>query len=343
MSIYFKKRLIVNLNFEKRKIQVKIPPFKPVKYIKTIARLVYKIPNNLQINLFYNYSDIASYNNEIIGYFFKKNPISIKVISKNKILNEDNKDLHCFYRDSNSIKFFCRDCNMFICDDCKINNLHSSHNLIQINIDNLINCVRLYAFTLQSEIFSYKKLMIEKYGNDISEQSSFQNLMNENNEIDNLLTEIHKKFIVIEDEMNIYQFENYFTLLFKKDGLINKEKNKINSILKSKYKEKEKQKQIEEKEEIKKEEEKEEIKKEEVKEEIKKEEEKEEIKKEEEKEEIKKEEIKEENNTIIDSNLKDENKEEKKVEENNENGKEINKNDNEGQQLETVNLKFDQE
>ena len=254
MSIYFKKRLIVNLNFEKRKIQVKIPPFKPVKYIKTIARLVYKIPNNLQINLFYNYSDIASYNNEIIGYFFKKNPISIKVISKNKILNEDNKDLHCFYRDSNSIKFFCRDCNMFICDDCKINNLHSSHNLIQINIDNLINCVRLYAFTLQSEIFSYKKLMIEKYGNDISEQSSFQNLMNENNEIDNLLTEIHKKFIVTEDEMNIYQFGNYFTLLFKKDGIINNEKNKINSLFKSKYKKKEKQEKIEKKEENKKEE-----------------------------------------------------------------------------------------
>ena len=205
---------------------------------------------------------------------------------------------------------------MFICEDCKINNLHSSHQLLQINIENLINCVRLYAFTLQSEIFSYQKKMIEKYGNEISEENYFNNLMNENKEIDNLLTEIHKKFIEAEEEIYIYQFENYFTLLFKKDGLINKEKNKINSILKSKYKEKEKQKQIEEKEEI---------------------------KKEEEKEEIKKEEIKEENNTIIDSNLKDENKEEKKVEENNENGKEINKNDNEGQQLETVNLKFDQE
>ena len=343
MSIFFKKKLIVNLNFENKKIEVKIPQFKPVKYIKTIARIVYKIPNNLKINLLYNDSDLVYYNDEIIGYFFRKNPVSIKVICKNNILNEENKDLHCFYRDPNSIKFYCRDCNMFICEDCKINNLHSSHQLLQINIENLINCVRLYAFTLQSEIFSYQKKMIEKYGNEISEENYFNNLMNENKEIDNLLTEIHKKFIEAEEEIYIYQFENYFTLLFKKDGLINKEKNKINSILKSKYKEKEKQKQIEEKEEIKKEEEKEEIKKEEVKEEIKKEEEKEEIKKEEEKEEIKKEEIKEENNTIIDSNLKDENKEEKKVEENNENGKEINKNDNEGEQLETVNLKFDQE
>ena len=249
MSIFFKKKLVVNLNFENKKIQVKIPPFKPVKYIKTIARLVYKIPNNLKINLLYNDSDLVYYNDEIIGYFFRKNPVSIKVISKNSILNEENKDLHCFYQDPNLIKYYCRDCNMFICEDCKLNNLHSSHKLIQINKDNLINCVRLYGFTLQSEIFSYKKSIIEKYGNEINEKISFKNLMDENNEIDKMLNEIHKKFIVVENEMYIYQFENYFTLLFNKDCLINKEKNKINSILKSKYKEIEKIKQLEKKEE----------------------------------------------------------------------------------------------
>ena len=100
----------------------------------------------------------------------KKSQVSIKVTINHKqngnnlkndmitFLNYQKINLKCQICKFNYIENYCRTCKQFICNQCRLNNLHESHKSIQVNIDNLIDSVRLYAITLQSEILSNHKV-----------------------------------------------------------------------------------------------------------------------------------------------------------------------------------------
>ena len=170
MSIYLKKKLIVNLEYQGRKITVEIPPYRQIKYLKEIAKNSFYILNS-KISLLYQHRDIIEHEESLIGdYFKKKSQVSIKVTINHKqngnnlkndmitFLNYQKINLKCQICKFNYIENYCRTCKQFICNQCRLNNLHESHKSIQVNIDNLIDSVRLYAITLQSEILSNHKV-----------------------------------------------------------------------------------------------------------------------------------------------------------------------------------------
>ena len=218
----------------------------------------------------------------VIGdYFYKKNEINLKVISKNPIINEEekgnfqnknetkqlNKDYYCSCK-KELISYFCRNCKENICDNCRINSIHLNHNLSQIDINNLNESVKLYAITLQSEIsknikecksflknkekenekedknensiISKHDLIKEKYdkvlemynehynnlniidneNNESSLKNYIKNSKITNEEIDNILNEIHIKFIKKKKSMSIEEFNEYIKLLNEKDEIL---------------------------------------------------------------------------------------------------------------------------
>ena len=71
MSIYLKKKLIVNLEYQGRKIIVEIPPYKQIKYIKEIAKNSFYILNS-KITLLYQHRDITEHEESLIGIILKK-------------------------------------------------------------------------------------------------------------------------------------------------------------------------------------------------------------------------------------------------------------------------------
>jgi len=267
--------------YEGNEISSDIPSYKTIKYLKEIAKKLF-LPIYSEVKLIYDNKDISSFEQMVIGdYFYKKNEINLKVISKNPIINEEekgnfqnknetkqlNKDYYCSCK-KELISYFCRNCKENICDNCRINSIHLNHNLSQIDINNLNESVKLYAITLQSEIsknikecksflknkekenekedknensiISKHDLIKEKYdkvlemynehynnlniidneNNESSLKNYIKNSKITNEEIDNILNEIHIKFIKKKKSMSIEEFNEYIKLLNEKDEIL---------------------------------------------------------------------------------------------------------------------------
>ena len=176
------KKIKLNLEYEGRIITSEIPPYKPISYIKDLAKNIFYIKNK-EIELIYVNKDITQYENYIIGDFFKrKNPITIKVqiqlintnkstieIIKNKKYKLDKSNFFCSCgRDF--IENYCRNCKDFICNLCRINQTHIKHKISQIDIENLVESVKLYAITLQNDILLNIKKS-EEYNEKINNEN----------------------------------------------------------------------------------------------------------------------------------------------------------------------------
>ena len=207
-----------------------------------------------EIKLFFGNQDISEYEEYIIGDFFKrKKLINIKVeelnpkefnnitnINKNQI-NKTSLICKCF-RDE--ISNFCRNCKEFICNSCRVNSIHLNHKITQVDIDNLVESVKLYAITLESEIpinlhkteENYYKF--EKYNKQNDIQSRHEII---NEKIDNALSIYNNYMEHLKDEnddieniINEYNSETYNISLDIEDiiGEINekyiKQKKKMN-------------------------------------------------------------------------------------------------------------------
>ncbi len=174
------KKIKVNLEYEGRIISSQVPPYKTLNYIKELAKNVFYLTNS-EIQMIYSHKDITQFDNYIIGDFFKrKNPISIKIntlIINSKSTNDIRKkrkyklDKANFLCTCNRdlIANYCRNCKMFICNSCRINQIHIKHKVTQVDTDNLVESVKLYALTLQNDIsLNIKKTQdnIEKLENN---------------------------------------------------------------------------------------------------------------------------------------------------------------------------------
>ena len=174
------KKIKVNLEYEGRIISSQVPPYKTLNYIKELAKNVFYLTNS-EIQMIYSHKDITQFDNYIIGDFFKrKNPISIKIntlIINSKSTNDIRKkrkyklDKANFLCSCNRdlIANYCRNCKMFICNSCRINQIHIKHKVTQVDTDNLVESVKLYALTLQNDIsLNIKKTQdnIEKLENN---------------------------------------------------------------------------------------------------------------------------------------------------------------------------------
>ena len=174
------KKIKVNLEYEGRIISSQVPPYKTLNYLKELAKNVFYLTNS-EIQMIYSHKDITQFDNYIIGDFFKrKNPISIKIntlIINSKSTNDIRKkrkyklDKANFLCSCNRdlIANYCRNCKMFICNSCRINQIHIKHKVTQVDTDNLVESVKLFALTLQNDIsLNIKKTQdnIEKLENN---------------------------------------------------------------------------------------------------------------------------------------------------------------------------------
>ena len=251
-SYYSLKNIKINIEYEGKIKSTEIPPYKPISYIKEIAMELF---NSIQseIKLFFGNQDISEYEEYIIGDFFKrKKVINIKIEELNPKINNltNNKkskinktSLICkCFRDE--ISNFCRNCKEFICNSCRVNSIHLNHKITQVDIDNLVESVKLYAITLESEIpinlhkteENYYKF--EKYNKQNDIQSRHEII---NEKIDNALSIYNNYMEHLKDEnddieniINEYNSETYNISLDIEDiiGEINekyiKQKKKMN-------------------------------------------------------------------------------------------------------------------
>ena len=202
------KKLKINLEYEDRVIASEIPPYKTLKYIKTLAKKLFYI-KNADIQLIYMNKDITGYENYLIGDFFKrKNQISIKIISLNinskstnnikmkrlYILDKSNFKCIC---NRDLIANYCRNCKEFICNSCRINQVHINHKIIQVDTDNLVESVKLYALTLQNDI----SVNIKTTEDNNEKYNVSENNNNDNNDIGNRHELIKEKF---DNILNVY-------------------------------------------------------------------------------------------------------------------------------------------
>ena len=201
------KKLKINLEYEDRIIATEVPPYKTLKYIKNLAEKLFYI-KNAEIQMIYLHKDITQYENYLIGDFFKrKNQISIKIISviiNSKSTNNikmkrlyilDKTNFKCICN-RDLIANYCRNCKEFICNSCRINQIHINHKITQVDTDNLVESVKLYALTLQNDI----SVNIKKTQDNNEKYNETEN-NNDNNNIENRHELIKEKF---DNILNVY-------------------------------------------------------------------------------------------------------------------------------------------
>ena len=83
-AFYNLQKIKINIEYEGKIKSSEVPPYKPINFIKEVARDLFK--NNISplIKLKYNNKDLTQFEGNIIGDFFKrKNIIKIKIEDSN--------------------------------------------------------------------------------------------------------------------------------------------------------------------------------------------------------------------------------------------------------------------
>ena len=235
------KKVKVHIEYQGKVKITEIAPYKTIACIKDIAKDLFK-PIKSEIKLIYNYKDISEYEDNIIADYFKKlSIIKLKIQTKNnnnlnesieKKRNQNNKTIKkkilCSCNRDN-ISVFCRNCKEFICNLCRIDIKHLKHKVTQIDFDNLVESVKLYAITLQSDIPIHIKKAddnFEKLETNKKDYDIFSRYDNINNQIDNVLNtyndyikNINCKNEEIENNINEYN-THYFNISLEFDEIM---------------------------------------------------------------------------------------------------------------------------
>ena len=273
MSNFFRlKKLNFKVEYLGRIKSTEIATNKTIEYlIEVLKNLFY--PITTKIKILYNQSDIIPFSKYTLGDFFKlQNQINLKIVSQNytkpnsNYLNSKNKKFNdnlnflCLCG-KDIIKYYCRDCKIFICDSCKFNSIHNNHRTLKIDTNNLIDSIKLYANILAKEVLiniektqNYsEKLEKEEYDinnrnevikeklnklldnyNEIISKLKIKNIEKviekyklesniTNEEIEEILEKIYKKFTKTRREMNSDEFKQYFNEISLKEDILNKQ------------------------------------------------------------------------------------------------------------------------
>ena len=162
---------------------VKVNNNKPIVYIREIAYNIF-YPINGKIQLIYRNKDLTPFEQiPIIQYFKNLNKATIIIKPLNEInleVNLSNLDksnlktneteiidiektdknrMMCVDCKKNFIYYYCRNCNCFLCKNCKerYDSFHFNHKSCIINPENLTECMRLYIKNLNEEMGILKR------------------------------------------------------------------------------------------------------------------------------------------------------------------------------------------
>ena len=247
-----------------------IAPYKNIEYLIKIAKNLY-FPIEKQIKILYNQTDIAPFNQRVLGDFFKKkNQIILKIVppdfnSTIRKLNESNFLCEC---NKENYSNYCRNCKMYICDSCELN-VHEGHRIIKLDINNLIENIKMYINILNNEMKlnikkaeNYnEKVKKEEYDisnihhkikdkfnkvfiiysemiNSLKKTTNIEKIISDYkmqtkitlSEIDEILQNIYNKYTKGKRNMNIEEFKSYFNEISQKEDLLNIQSVEIYSI-----------------------------------------------------------------------------------------------------------------
>ena len=82
----------------------------------------------------------------------KRHTKKLTITPNNNSFNKNKNKNHCSNCKVNSMSFYCRNCQKFLCSKCRENKEHNSHLMIQINENNLKETIELYANLLETDI-----------------------------------------------------------------------------------------------------------------------------------------------------------------------------------------------
>ncbi len=205
-------KIKITIQYYNKSITLDLPPNRLIRTIREKA-VSYFYPINQPFYMFYQNQDLTYVENKTIGDVFGvKNMVKVKLISfddkenfpKDIFSNQPNKNCHeC--NEKKFLNYYCRDCNIFLCKDCRIQkrNRHYQHRIIQLFQENEIKKnIELYRQVLQNDLNILKNKV-----------KKLQNL--ENNEVNsalwkkNLTEKIEKICQLIENKKEeIIKIEN---------------------------------------------------------------------------------------------------------------------------------------
>ena len=205
-------KIKITIQYYNKSITLDLPPNRLIRTLREKA-VSYFYPINQSFYMFYQNQDLTHVENKTIGEIFGvKNMVKVKLISsddkenfpKDIFSNQPKKDCNeC--NEKKFLNYYCRDCNMFICKDCRIQkrNRHYQHRIIQLFQENEIKKnIELYRQVLQNDLNILKNKV-----------KKLQNL--ENNEVNsalwkkNLTEKIEKICQLIENKKEeIIKIEN---------------------------------------------------------------------------------------------------------------------------------------
>ena len=173
----------LTLIYNNKNTTVKVNNNKPIVYIREIAYNIF-YPINGKIQLIYRNKDLTPFEQiPIIQYFKNLNKATIII----KPLNEINLEVSLSNLDKSNLKtneteiidiektdknrmmcvdckntfiyYYCRNCNCFLCRNCKerYDSFHFNHKSCIINPENLTECMRLYIKNLHEEMAVLKR------------------------------------------------------------------------------------------------------------------------------------------------------------------------------------------
>ena len=157
----FLEKMTINFNllYQGKIIKVKLPSYKSIRHLKDLAKEACFILRQ-DIHLTYKNRDITKLEHCLIGDYFKsKNNIFIKVSIDSgsyPVLQSSSRSVErplylCMCR-SDIIAHYCRECKKFICNLCRVSDAHVNHKVVQVDINNFEESIKLYAITLQGDI-----------------------------------------------------------------------------------------------------------------------------------------------------------------------------------------------
>ena len=159
-------KIKVIIQYYKKSITLDLPPNRTLSTLREKA-VSYFYPINHPFIMFYQNQDLTYIENKTIGEVFGvKNIVTVKLVSSNDKENFP-KDIYsnkpkktCVECDEQKfLNYYCRDCNKFICKECRISKecKHYIHRIIQLFKENEITKnIELYRQVLQNDLNKLK-------------------------------------------------------------------------------------------------------------------------------------------------------------------------------------------
>lgn len=239
-TISSNEKIKINFTYNKEMITISGEPFATIGEMKQKAiQKFYQCP--LNVHCFHVQKDISEHEDEEIAIFFKhKNIKNIELVpveddeNTEETQNKTNKNnIENCICGSKKICYYCRICQEFLCQNCRMNKKHKNHLMVHVE-QNREESAKLYAVVVQNDIEDdvqnceqlQKKLSLMLYEEESAQQKAMINKLTKvNQRYQEVFNTIKAK--VSEELLQKEKIDGFAAEYQEKSNLINEDINKI--------------------------------------------------------------------------------------------------------------------